>query len=156
MNPTPLALGIAAAFVLPTVAEARSVTLTTTIKSYWGNNAYIAIYVTDAQGNLKSTLDLSGSRAKYFRHLRDWMRARASGPSVVDGVTGASVGPGNTLKVNVEVADALIDAGYEIHIDTAAENGSEVPSDVMVPFTSAGAGKAVSGSGYVSSFQFDM
>ncbi|WP_237152939.1 DUF2271 domain-containing protein [Oryzibacter oryziterrae] len=156
MNPTPIALGLAAAFVLPTIAEARSVTLTTTIKSYWGNNAYMAIYVTDAQGNLKSTLDLSGSRGKYFRHLRDWTRARAHGPTGVDGVTGASVGPGKTLKVKVDVADALIDAGYEIHIDTAAEDGNDFPSDVVVPLTSASAGKAVSGAGYVSAFQFDM
>jgi hypothetical protein len=56
--------------------------------------------------------------------------------------------------VTVELADALLDAGYEIHIDTAGEKMKENPSEVVVPLTSAGAGKPAPGRGYVKSFRY--
>ena len=56
----------------------------------------------------------------------------------------------------LDLADALIDAGYQIRIDGAVENMSERPAEVVVPLTSAGAGQAVAGKGYVKSFVYDM
>ena len=76
--------------------------------------------------------------------------------SALDGVTGASVGSGRELKVTVEVADALIDAGYEIRIDSAVEDMRDNPADVRVPLTTSGAGKPVAGRGYVKSFTYDL
>ena len=40
----------------------------------------------------------------------------------VDGITGASVGSGRTLEVSMDLADALFDAGYTLHVDAAAED----------------------------------
>ena len=74
----------------------------------------------------------------------------------IDGITGASVGSGQSLKVSVDVADALIDAGYQIRVDSSVENGRDNPVDIVVPLTSANAGKPTSGKGYVQSFTFDM
>ena len=99
---------------------------------------------------------MSGRKAKYHSHLRDWSRGNASESRSIDGITGASVGSGQSLKVSVDVADALIDAGYQIRIDSAVENGRDNPADVVVPLTSANAGKPASGKGYVQSFTFDM
>jgi hypothetical protein len=56
----------------------------------------------------------------------------------------------------VEVADALIDAGFEIHVDTAVEDMNENPSEVVVPLTAAGSGKPVAGKGYVKSFSYRL
>lgn len=147
-------IGLVTAAALYSTAEARPVTLNTTLKKFGGGGAYLAIYVTDSAGKVKSTLVLTGSRPQYFKHLRDWRRG---GPGKkIDGVTGASVGSGRSLKVSVDIADALIDAGFQIHIDSSVEDGRDNPSEVVTPLESGSAGIAVAGKGYVKSFRFDM
>lgn len=148
-----LPLSVLATAALPTLAEARMVRLTTTLKSYGGDGAYLAIYLTDASGKLQKTIRVSGSKAKYHKHLAGWFRQSGGR---IDGTTGASVGAGATLRVSVEIADALIDAGYQIRIDSAVENENDIPADVVAPLTSANAGKPVAGKGYVRSLTIDM
>jgi hypothetical protein len=150
------AVCLATAIALPGLAQAREVTLTTRLKNYDGNDAYLAFYVTDANGKYQKTLWVAGRKAKYYRHLSDWARGSGLNPSEFDGVSGASVGSGRTLKVSVELADTLIDAGYQICVDSAAENQREVRSDIAVPLTTQGAGKPSTGSGYIESFTYDM
>jgi hypothetical protein len=145
----------AGALALPSTAPARPVALEAQLGSYGGDGAYLAIYLTDGSGRYHSTLWVAAPKAKYWRHLRDWYRA-TGGTAKVDGISGASVGAGKTLKVTVELADALLDAGYQIHIDTAVEKMKENPSEVVVPLTSAGADKATAGRGYVKSFRYTL
>lgn len=147
------ALAVTAAFVAPTKAEARQVTFETTLKSYGGNGAYAVLWITDAAGTYKGTLWLAGDRAKYWRHLSDWHAASGGRASEVDGITGASIGSGRTLKITLDLADALIDAGYQIHVDTAVEDGRDNPSEVVVPLASDRVGKPIAGKGYVRSFK---
>ncbi len=156
MSKSAVGLGLIAALAMPIAAEAKSVTLTTTLSSYGGNGAYLAIYLTDAQGKFHSTLHLAAPKAKYHRHLRDWSRGSAAARQRLDGLTGASVGSGRTHKVSVEIADALLEAGYQIRIDSSVEDGRDTSADVVAPLSSAGAGKPVAGKGYVKSFRFDM
>lgn len=158
MNPIQQAWPLAAvigALAVPPIAAARPVTLETQLASYGGDGAYVAIYLVERGGRYQRTLWVAGRKAKYWRHLGDWYRA-SGGKAQVDGLSGASVGAGKTLKVTVEVADALLDAGYEIHIDTAVEDMKEHPSEVVVPLTAAGAGKPVAGRGYVKSFRYTL
>ncbi|EEW25847.1 DUF2271 domain-containing protein [Rhodobacter ferrooxidans] len=150
------ATALSAAFLTPGIAAARSVTLSTQLTNYGGKGAYVAIYLTDADGAYQGSLWMAGGKAKYYKHLRGWMRATGGDRAQVDGITGASVGSGQSLSVTVDIADALIDAGYQIRVDTAAEEMAENPADVVVDLTAAGAGKAVAGNGYVSAFQYDM
>jgi hypothetical protein len=145
----------AGALALPSIAAARPVTLETQLTNYGGDGAYVAIYLTDRGGGNARTLWVAAPKAKYWRHLADWQRA-TGGTAKVDGISGASVGAGKTLRVTVEVADALLDAGYEIHIDTAVEKMKDNPSEVVVPLTAAGAGKATAGRGYVKSFRYTL
>jgi hypothetical protein len=152
-NAWPLA-AVAGALALPTVASARQVALETQLANYGGDGAYVAIYLTDRNGRYDRTLWVAGRKAKYWRHLRDWYRA-TGGTAKVDGISGASVGAGQTLRVTVDVADALLDAGYQIHVDTAVEKMKENPSEV-VPLTAAGAGKPTAGRGYVKSFRYTL
>lgn len=149
-------LALTTALTIPGLACARPVTLITTLNSYSGNNAFLAYYVTDAQGKYVGSLWMAGGRTNYYKHLRDWFRATKGNPAEINGVTGASVGSGSTLKVSVELADALFDAGYTLHIDAAAEDMRESPNDVAVPLTTKGAGVAVRGRGYVASFSYNM
>lgn len=149
-------LFMAGAIATPGLAQARPLTLTTQLQNYNGNGAYLAFYVTDATGQYKKTLWVSGQKAKYYKHLRDWARGSGLKANEFDGVSGASVGSGKSLKVTVELADALIDAGYEIRVDSAVEDQRENPADVRAPLTKQGAGKPVAGRGYIKSFTYDM
>jgi hypothetical protein len=147
---------LAGAVALPGLTYARPVVLTTQMQAYGGEGAYLALYLTDANGRYKKTLWVAGKKAKYYKNLRDWARGSGVNPREFDGVSGASVGSGRTLKVTVELADALIDAGYEIRIDSAVEDQRDNPVDARLPLTAKGAGKPAAGRVYVKSLSYDL
>src|SRR5690606_16311508 len=140
----------------PAQAQTRQVTLSAQLKNYGGDGAYLAAYLTDAKGAYIRTLWVSGGKARYYTHLSDWNRLSKGDPKRVTGVTGASVGAGRTLTVTADLADALIDAGYEIRIDAAAEDMRDSPSDVRVPLTTVNSGKPQAGKQYVQSLTFQL
>jgi len=150
------ALAMTTALTVPGLAMARPVTLTTTLNNYDGNGAYLVLYVTDPTGAYKGTLWMAGSRSKYYSHLSGWQRGSGGNLADLNGITGASVGAGRTLKVTLDLADALFDAGYKLHIDAAAEDLRDSPSEVVVPLSSAGAGRPMAGRSYIRSFAYDM
>ena len=147
---------LAGALALPAFVQARPVMLTTQLQNYGGNGAYLAFYLTDAAGKYKKTLWVAGGKAKYYKHMSDWARGSGLNAAEFDGLSGASVGSGKSLKVTVEVADALIDAGYEIRVDSAAEDGRDNPAEVRVPLTKLGTGTSVKGRGYIQSFTYGL
>jgi hypothetical protein len=144
-------LASACALALPALTHSRPVTLTAQLKDYGGDGAYLAAYLTDAKGVYVRTLWVAGGKAKYHKHLSDWSRLSAGGVRRLDGVTGASVGAGRTLKVTADLADALIDAGYEIRMDAAVEDMRDSPSEVRMPLSRALVGKPQAGKQYIQS-----
>lgn len=156
MKTTLTALALTTALVLPGLAMARPVTFTTTLNNYGGDGAYLALYLTDASGAYAGTLWMAGGKSKYYNSLSGWYRATGGDARQIDGITGASVGAGRTLEITLDLADALIDAGYTLHVDAAVEDMRDSPDDVAVPLTSAGAGQAVPGRRYVASLRYDM
>ena len=58
--------------------------------------------------------------------------------------------------MTVELADALIDAGYEIRIDTAVDKQRDNPAELRVPLTTQDKGKPTPGRGYIQSFSYDL
>jgi len=149
-------LALTTALTVPGLASARTVTLNTTVQTYSGGGAYLAYYVTDSKGAYVGSLWMAGGRSKYYRHMIGWYRATGGDTAQVNGITGASVGPGRSLKVTLDLSDALFDAGYTLHIDAGVENMRESPDDVKVPLTKAGAGKAVRGRRYIANFTYNM
>jgi hypothetical protein len=142
-------LMLATALVAPAVAMARDVTIETSLVQYSGHAAYLAVYLTNPDGSYNSTLWVSGQKSKYYGDLRGWARAASSAGSLnLDGITGASVGGGQTLTVHANLADTLLDAGYRIHVDTAAENGGQYADDAVIALTSTPA--TATGTGYVN------
>ncbi|HMN74574.1 MAG TPA: DUF2271 domain-containing protein [Burkholderiaceae bacterium] len=158
MSTKPLLTSIAAAcaLALPFAAHSRPVTLAVQLKNYGGDGAYLAVYLTDAKGAYAGTLWVAGGKAKYYRNLSDWNRISTGDAKRLAGVTGASVGAGRTLKVTADLADALIDAGYEIRVDAAVEDMRDSPSELRVPLTSANAGKPQPGKQYVQALTFQL
>ena len=149
-------VAVASALALPSLANGRQVTLTTQLKGYGGDGAYLAVYLTDPKGAYARTLWVAGGKAKYYKHLADWNRLSARDAKRLDGVTGASVGAGRSLKVTADLADALIDAGYEIRIDAAAEDMRDSPSEIRVPLTTPNAGKPQAGKQYIQSLTYQL
>lgn len=150
------ALAVTTALTLPGIAQARTVTFTTQLNNYGGNGAYLAFYVTDANGAYQGSLWMAGGKTKYYKHLSDWAQATGTDAGQVAGITGASVGSGRSLSVSLDLADALFDAGYQLHIDAAVEDMRESPSEIVLPLTAAGAGTDKAGKRYIASFRYDM
>ncbi len=147
-------LGLAMAIVFSAAASAREVTFSTQLTDYRGDGAYLAMYLTDSNGVYQGTLWIAGEKSKYYKHLSGWARGSGMNRAEYDGLTGASITSGRTLKVTMDLDDALIDSGYQIHVDTAVEDMRDNRSDVVAPLTTEGAGKPVSGRGYVKSFTY--
>jgi len=149
-------LALTTALGFPAAAMAKPVTLTTTLKDYGGNGAYLAIYVTDKSGAYAGSLWMAGSKTKYYKHLANWYQATGGDTGQINGITGASVGAGRTLEITLDLKDALFDAGYTLHVDGAVEDMRDSANDVKVPLTTAGAGKPVKGRRYVSTLTYGM
>ena len=149
-------LALTTALTLPGLALARPVTLTTALNDYGGNGAYLALYVTDASGKYAGSLWMAGEKSKYYEHLSDWYGATGGDPAQINGITGASVGAGRSLEITVDLADALFDAGYTLHIDAAVEDMRDSPNEVAVPLTADGANKPISGRRYIANFTYAM
>jgi hypothetical protein len=140
------------AFALPGLAEAKQITLTTALTNYGGDGAYLAYYVTDASGKYVGSLWMSGGKTRYYQHLSGWVRASGGDPAEVAGITGASVGQGQTLTLTLDLADSLFDAGYVLHVDAAAEHMRESPDEVAIPLTAAGG--TAQGSSYIQTLSY--
>jgi hypothetical protein len=149
-------VGFAMALVFSAAASAREVTLNTQLTNYRGDGAYLAINLTDSNGVYQGTLWIAGRDSEYYKHLRGWARGSRMRHAEYDGLTGASITSGRTLTMTLNLDDSFIDNGYEIHVDTAVEDRRDNRSDVVVPLTSDGAGKSVSGRGYVKSFTYNF
>ncbi|MDO8882702.1 DUF2271 domain-containing protein [Pseudotabrizicola sp.] len=154
MKSTLALLALTTALTLPGLAVARPVTLTTTLRNYGGDGAYLVLYVTDPSGAYAGTLWMAGDKSKYYEHMSDWYRATGGDPAQINGITGASVGAGRTLEITLDLQDALFDAGYTLHIDAAVEDMRDSPREVSVPLTAAGAGQAVAGRRYIANFTY--
>lgn len=142
--------------LLCTPAFAREVVLTTELQSYGGNGAYLAIYLTNTEGQYQDTLWIAGQKSKYYKHLSSWARGSGLSATEYDGITGASVASGKTLTVTLEVADTYIDSGFQLRVDSAVEDMRDNRNDVVVPLTSGGVGKPISGNGYVKAFTYSF
>jgi hypothetical protein len=149
-------LALTTALTVPGLAMAKPVTITADLNAYGGQNAFLVIYATDSTGAYAGTLWMAGGKTRYYTHLRDWYAATNGSMAEIAGITGASVGSGRTLQINLDLADTLFDAGYTLHVDAAVEDMRESPNDVKVPLTAAGAGKPVAGRRYISSFTYSF
>ena len=148
------AIALSTALIAPGLALARPVTLTVNMAQYGGPGAYLAVYVTDASGAYVGSLWMAGGKSKYYKHLTDWAQMTGGDVAQVDGITGASVGAGQQLQLSMDLADALFDAGYTLHIDAAAEEMRDSPNEIAVPLTATGAGQAVRGRRYIADFTY--
>jgi len=135
---------------------AAEITLTAELQSYSGNGAYLAIYLTNAQGQYEKTLWVAGPKSKYYKHLSGWARASGLQSSEYDGMTGASISSGKTLSISIDLADTYIDAGYQIRVDSAVEDMRDNRNDVVVSLSTEGAGKSTAGRGYVKTFTYSF
>ena len=154
MKPLFAALAFTTALTLPGLAMAKAVTITTQMNDYGGNPAFMAYYLTDAKGSYVRSLWMAGGRARYYEHLSAWSAAVGGDYAQIDGITGASVGSGQTLTLQLDIEDKFFDAGYVLHIDSAVEQMREAPNEIAVPLTAADSGKTAKGHRYVAAISY--
>ncbi len=142
-------LALTTALVIPGSVMARTITLTGALKNYGGDGAYLAVYVTKENGDFVGTVWVGGGKSKYFDHFTHWYRATRGDMRYA--MTGASVGAGRSFEITFDLADALIDSGYQIRIDASVEDMRDAPSDIVIPITSENFGVTNSGRRYVRS-----
>lgn len=147
------AVVLAGVVAMPALAQARDVTIATQVSNR-GDGAYLAIYLTDPAGKYQKTLWVAGKKSKYYKHLRDWAQGSNKSRAEYDGLTGASITRGETLQITVNLDEALIDSGHRILVDSAVEDKRDRPADISAPLTTEGAGKPVTGQGYVQSLTY--
>ena len=153
MRNTILSSALAATLMVTSQAShAAEVTINATLGNYSGPRAYAVIYLTDQNGNVHDTFHVAGTKSKYYRHLRDWARGASRSQTPVHSVTGASVGSGRTLSVRANIADSLIDAGYQIRIDTSVEDVGDYPRSAVLTL---GQQTSVPGRGLISSLSIN-
>lgn len=149
-------LMVTTAIFLPHMVEARTVTINAQVMPYKGPGAFVVVYLTGPDKKFHSTVWLAYKEDKYLPNLFGWHRHAVRGGMQIDGVTGASVGAGTTLTVNAEIDDALIDAGYKIHIDAAAEDQGLSAKDISLPLSSTDSVLDIAGKKFITSFSMEM
>lgn len=149
-------LAATTAITAPLAADAAQVTFETKMANYGGEDAYLAFYITDASGKYVRHIWVASGKTRWWDHLRNWYSATGGSASEIAGLSGASVGSGRTLKLGLEIEDALINAGYQIRVDSAVEHMADIPAEIVVPLDTANAGQTGSGRGLIASFTFDM
>ncbi|WP_127901360.1 DUF2271 domain-containing protein [Solirhodobacter olei] len=156
MKNTVLAAVIAAALTLPYRAEARALTIVTKLNRFGGwSGAYVVLYLLGPGNKYEKTIWMAGRHHWIYHELSAWDRANHGNWRGVDGVTGASVGSGQTLTVHTHISDALINAGYSIAVDSKAY-GRPAREDVRIPLTTKNSGRLVHTHGYVREFYYRM
>lgn len=142
---------MAVALAVAGPVQAKSVSLSVSIKSYRGNPAYVAAYIVGPKGEYVSTVYAAGSRSNYLADLTRWYRMMKRSGRGIDGATGASVGSGSGFRTTVNIPDKMFDAGYTLRIESAVEDQKYVPNDAAIKLDLASNGKASAGVGYVKS-----
>ncbi len=139
------------ALASPSLAFARDVTVSGQIVRYSGPSTYLAVYLARPDGSYDSTLYVAGRKQRYYNDIAGWARLAARDPNLrLDGITGASIGGGQSFSIDLSLSDALIDAGYTIHIDSAVEDFGSTANDVVLPLDSAQSGVSVPGKAFVA------
>lgn len=156
MKKTLALLAVSTAMIAPGVVQAKNISATVTMKGFRGPPAYVAVYLTKPNGQFHSTLAVNGHKNKYRKHLRGWIRGASRSNQPLDGLTGASVGSGRTLTVNANVQDSLLNAGYQVHVDTAVEDRGEFRSDAAVKVNASQPSVITKGKGFVKSLKVQV
>lgn len=150
-------LMLGTALVAPSAAYAAQVNVSGQMSSYYGPESYLAVYLAKPDGTYDSTLYVAGRKSRYYRDLTGWARfAAADAHLSLNGITGASVGSGRSFSINLELSDALIDAGYTIHIDSAVEHQGSAADDVVIPLDRSYSGVAQPGRGFIQSASISL
>lgn len=155
MNKLAKILLISTAIWLPQIAEARTVKFDLTVKSYTGPGAYVVVYITRPDNILHSTIWLSSKEEKYLPALMGWHRQALQQNIRIDGFSGASLGAGKTVSFNINIPESLIDQGFKIQVDAAAEDQGIAAKDVNIPLASSGA-KTAGKRGFITAFSMKM
>lgn len=151
-----LATTFLTAFGLAPAANAADAKIMIQMDNYEGEQAYFSLYLVDPDGRYDQTLWVSGDEEKYHPDLPRWWKYLSRKPQEIDAITGASTAAGDRSIVNIEIDDALIDAGYTLRVETAVEDLSNFDTDVEADLSTSNVGEKIPGTGYVRFIRFKL
>jgi hypothetical protein len=75
MNRLIMLIFFVSSLIFATSSQARMIKFTTEMTNYSGSEAYLVLYLTDANGQYQDTLWVAGRKSKYYKHFRGWARS---------------------------------------------------------------------------------
>ncbi|SFR47652.1 Predicted protein [Yoonia tamlensis] len=141
-----LALGLSSA---PFSAAAEEATFLVQLENYAGENAYFALYLIDPDDRFVRTLWVSGDEARWYPDQPRWWKYVGRAQEDLLPVTGASTAAGDRAVIRIALEPEVLDAGYQIRVDTSVEDQQNFPNDIQIPLESTAHGEKIEGTGYV-------
>lgn len=135
--------------LLPQVAAAVEATFLVQLNDYVGDEAYFSLYLIDSSGRYVRTLWVSGDEERWYEDQPRWWKYLGRAPQDLDAITGASTPPGDRTVIRINLEDDILDAGYQVRVDTSVEDQHNFPLDVETPLQAAQHGQKIPGTGYV-------
>jgi len=149
-----LAVGaVVAAVSLTNPALAGNLMISVDMKSYHGQQAYLAAYIVGPDDEYVATVYVAGTRMNYLRHMSRWFRLVQRSGRGIDGASGASIGSRRSITTQIGIPDQMLNAGYTLRVESSVENQNYFPNDASVALDDAHDGKPVAGTGYVQSLK---
>ncbi|MDB5528443.1 MAG: Tat pathway signal protein [Devosia sp.] len=149
MNKTLGAMALLATLSFAPAAAAKEVTAQIQMVNYDGHEAYLAVYLVNAEGRYETTLWVSGKDPKYHSYLPRWWRYLSRAPQELDAITGASAGGGDRVALKLDLKDEWFNADYAIRVESAVEAGAAHEEDVLFDLKDTNNGERIDGTGYV-------
>ena len=119
------------------------------MSNYVGEGAYVVVSLINAKGEYEKTLYVMGDDKKWYNSLKEWNKFQTKKPANISAITGASVTGGDRSITTIEIANAKINSGYKLRLESAVEGQKYHVSDVEIPLTTAGIAEKTEGKGYI-------
>ena len=142
-------LALISALSFAPTAHGREATAVVQMTNYDGKEAYLAVYLLNADGRYQSTLWVSGKDRIYYSYMDRWWRYLSRAPQELDAITGASAGAGGRVPLSFDLKDEWLDAGFAIRIESSVEGLSTHAEDVLFELKTENIGARIEGTGYV-------
>lgn len=119
------------------------------LTNYTGEGAYIAVSLTDKNGNYIKTLQVFGKDKRWYDELTTWYKHYTSSKANVDAITGASITAGSRKVFSFSVDEVFFNKGYKLRFETSVEDQNYKERDVELDFSQINIGKTINGKGYI-------
>lgn len=148
-----MAVALLLACTSTTMAQTSKYKCMVQMDAYDGEPAYVVVSLISPKGDYEKTLYMLGNNQKWYSAFKEWFKF-FNKTKKLNAKTGASVGGGDRVMVNLEIEDTVIDKGYKLRFESAVEDQKYYATDVEVPLTAEVLAGKADGKGYIKYIRF--